>query len=104
MNRKHFLSSLLTAGVTLPSLPGMASGINDDDISKKPVIPPYLKPGDTIGITCPAGYILEKDIEPAILQMKSWGFNIKVGDTVGKRDFTFGGSDADRAADFQQMM
>ncbi|WP_394353214.1 S66 peptidase family protein [Paraflavitalea devenefica] len=37
-------------------------------------------------------------------QMKSWGFTIKVGDTVGKRDFTFGGSDADRAADFQQMM
>ncbi len=36
--------------------------------------------------------------------MKSWGFNVKVGDTVGKRDFTFGGSDVDRAADFQQMM
>lgn len=106
MNRKHFLSSLLTAGVTLPSLPGMATSINNngDDISKKPVIPPYLKPGDTIGITCPAGYILQKDIEPAMLQMKSWGFNIKVGDTVGKRDFTFGGSDVDRAADFQQMM
>lgn len=104
MNRKHFLSSMLATGTLLPSLPGMASDRFPESISKKPVIPPYLKPGDTIGITCPAGYIMLKDIEPAIQQMKSWGFNIKVGDTVGKRDFTFGGTDADRAADFQQMM
>ncbi|NII23480.1 LD-carboxypeptidase [Pseudoflavitalea sp. X16] len=104
MDRKHFLSSLLAAGTVLPSLPGMTADTNDEDISKKVIIPPYLKQGDTIGITCPAGYILQKDIEPAMEQMKSWGFTIKVGDTVGKRDFTFGGSDADRAADFQQMM
>jgi muramoyltetrapeptide carboxypeptidase len=104
MDRKHFFSSLLAAGTMLPSLPGMAADTNDEDISKKVIIPPYLKQGDMIGITCPAGYILQKDIEPAMEQMKSWGFTIKVGDTVGKRDFTFGGSDADRAADFQQMM
>lgn len=104
MDRKHFLSSLLAAGTVLPSLPGIAADTNEDDIGKKVIIPPYLKPGDTIGITCPAGYILQKDIEPAMEQMKSWGFTVKVGDTVGKRDFTFGGSDADRAADFQQMM
>lgn len=104
MDRKHFLSSLMAAGSVLPGLPGMASGIYPDDLRKKPVIPPYLKAGDTIGITCPAGYIMLPDIEPAIQQMKSWGFNIKVGETVGKRDFTFGGSDADRAADFQRMM
>lgn len=104
MDRKHFFSSLLAAGTMLPSLPGMAADTNDEDISKKVIIPPYLKQGDMIGITCPAGYILQKDIEPAMEQMKSWGFTIKVGDTVGKRNFTFGGSDADRAADFQQMM
>lgn len=104
MNRKNFLSSLMAAGALLPAVPGMGHGINVDDEGRKPVIPPYLKQGDTIGITCPAGYILLKDIEPAIQLMKSWGFNIKVGETVGKRDFTFGGSDADRVADFQRMM
>lgn len=104
MDRKHFLSAVLAAGTVLPSLPGMTADTGDEDTSKKVIIPPYLKKGDTIGITCPAGYILQKDIEPAMEQMKSWGFTIKVGDTVGKRDFTFGGSDADRAADFQQMM
>jgi muramoyltetrapeptide carboxypeptidase len=105
MKRKDFLSSVLAGGSLLSVLPTLAShpGMEGED-HKKPVIPPYLKPGDTIGITCPAGFIMLKDIEPAMEQMKSWGFNIKVGDTVGKRDFTFGGSDADRAADFQQML
>ncbi len=95
---------MLAAGTVLPAVPGMALGNYPGEVSKKPVIPPYLKTGDTIGITCPAGYIMLKDIEPAMQLMKSWGFNVKVGDTVGKRDFTFGGTDADRAADFQQMM
>ncbi|MFL5743296.1 MAG: LD-carboxypeptidase [Niastella sp.] len=39
-----------------------------------------------------------------MLQMIEWGFNIKVGDTVGKKDFTFGGTDEERAGDFQQML
>ncbi len=104
MNRKHFLSSLMAAGAVLPAVPGMSNIPHLSDAGKKPVIPPYLKQGDTIGITCPAGYIMLKDIEPSIEQMKGWGFNIKVGETVGKRDFTFGGSDADRAADFQRMI
>jgi len=32
------------------------------------------------------------------------GFNIKIGDTVGKKDFTFGGTDAERLSDLQQML
>ncbi len=36
--------------------------------------------------------------------MRGWGFNIKHGNTIGKRDFTFGGTDDERAADFQQML
>ncbi|WP_276485072.1 S66 peptidase family protein [Paraflavitalea pollutisoli] len=104
MNRKHFLSSILATGALLPAIPGGATPALSGDGAKKPIIPPYLKPGDTIGITCPAGYILLKDIEPAIAQMKSWGYNVKVGNTVGQRDATFGGTDAERAADFQQLM
>jgi len=67
-------------------------------------IPPYLQAGDTIGITCPAGTITLKEIEPAIQQIESWGFRIRPGDTVGKKDFTFGGTDEERAKDLQQMM
>ncbi len=102
MNRKHFLSSFLVAGLPLPGWSAWRSdGENDAPAA---ILPRYLKPGDTIGITCPAGFITLPEIQPAMLQMIEWGFNIKVGDTVGKKDFTFGGTDEERAGDFQQML
>ncbi len=101
MNRKNFLSSIIPLGVTLST---SASHILVDEIDATFKIPPYLKKGDTIGITCPAGFITLEDINPAILKMKEWGFNIKIGTTVGKRDFTFGGTDNERQQDFQQML
>jgi len=107
MNRKHFLSSILAAGAVLPSLGALAS---DDDRTRPasdkiaPVFPVWLVAGDTIGITCPAGDISLKEIQPAVQQIESWGFKVKIGETVGKKDFIFGGTDAERAADLQQML
>jgi muramoyltetrapeptide carboxypeptidase len=102
MNRKHFLSSFLAAALPFPGFSSMVW--NSENESPAPILPRYLKPGDTIGITCPAGYITLPEIQPAMVQMVEWGFNIKVGDTVGKKDFTFGGTDEERARDFQQMI
>ncbi|MGH2649395.1 MAG: S66 peptidase family protein, partial [Ginsengibacter sp.] len=60
MNRKNFLSSIvpLTA-----SFSAIANGKRNFDKTpakfkedKAGTIPAYLKPGDTIGITCPSGY------------------------------------------------
>jgi muramoyltetrapeptide carboxypeptidase len=106
MKRKHFLSSLL-GGSFIPFLSfPRASG--EDALPGKDdnpfTIPPYLKPGDTIGITCPAGHISAEELEPAVNALQSWGFKLRLGSTVGKRDFTFGGTDEERAADFQQML
>ncbi|HEX6432253.1 MAG TPA: LD-carboxypeptidase, partial [Niastella sp.] len=101
MNRKHFLSSFLVAGLPVP---GWSALVNNREDPAAPILPRYLKPGDTIGITCPAGNITQEEIQPAMIQMVEWGFNIKVGDTVGKKDFTFGGTDEERARDFQQMI
>src|SRR6185312_8621814 len=106
MKRKHFLSSLL-GGSFIPLLSfRRASG--EDVLPGKDdnpfTIPPYLKPGDTIGITCPAGHIIAEELEPAVNALQSWGFKLRLGSTVGKRDFTFGGTDEERAADFQQML
>lgn len=110
MNRKNFLSSILTLGIAGPVL-----AAKDPETATKSspkthpdplplIVPPFLKPGDTIGITCPAGDITAKDIEPAVQLIESWGFRIKVGDTVGKKDFIFGGTDEERAADLQRML
>jgi muramoyltetrapeptide carboxypeptidase len=102
MNRKKFLSSVITAGAAIP----LAEFKNyEDDESIKPlIIPKYLKPGDVIGITCPAGNITLQEIQSAMQQMENWGFKVRIGDTVGKKDFTFGGTDEERAKDFQQML
>ncbi len=105
MKRKRFLGSLLGS----PFL--AAEGFQPDDRPKTGVldempwrIPPYLKPGDTIGITCPAGFMTLDEIQPSVRVLKSWGFNLRIGKTVGARDFTFGGTDAERSADMQQML
>lgn len=36
--------------------------------------------------------------------MQDWGYSIKIGTTVGKRDFSFGGTDAERLQDMQEML
>ncbi|HVS98465.1 MAG TPA: LD-carboxypeptidase [Puia sp.] len=131
MNRKNFLSSLLAIGATGPVLaanktaphgdPSLSPHRGTPRTSSTPAavppiapiptspglpltIPPYLRAGDTIGITCPSGDITEKEIEPAVQLIESWGFHIRTGDTVGKKDFIFGGTDEERAADFQHMV
>lgn len=67
-------------------------------------VPPYLKQGDCIGITSPSGHIQYKELLPAIRQIKSWGLTFKTGHTIGLKDGTFGGTDQQRASDFQQMI
>lgn len=94
---------MIPAGLVLQN-PFSLSLDKEDETTTPLIIPPYLKQGDTVGITSPAGYTTLKDIQPAVDQIQSWGFKIKIGDTIGKRDFTFGGTDDERSADFQQMI
>lgn len=104
MNRKRFISSLVTAGTALSTSGAWAAvpEITYADTHYK--IPPYLKAGDTIGIISPSGYISLADIIPSIQLMQSWGFNVVVGDNTGKKDFIYGGPDEERTADLQQML
>jgi muramoyltetrapeptide carboxypeptidase len=102
MNRKHFFYSATTLLASLPFGWNAATSIAEDEIQA--IVPEYLQQGDTVGITSPAGYITTEQIRPAIQQLESWGFNIKIGDSIGKRNFTFGGTDQERAKDFQQML
>lgn len=68
-------------------------------------IPPYLKKGDTIGLVCPAGYMPFEKVKTCVETLQVWGYNVKVGNTVGGGSSTyFSGTDAERLADFQQML
>ncbi|MBO9566899.1 MAG: LD-carboxypeptidase, partial [Niastella sp.] len=56
--------------------------------------PAYLKPGDTIGITCPAGYMAAAKAQTCIDTLKEWGYQVKVGKTLGSDSATyFSGTD-----------
>jgi len=69
-----------------------------------PVIPPYLKKGDTIGITSPAGYITLEEVQPAVARLEAWGYRVRLGKTIGRRDATFGGTDEERKDDLQELL
>ena len=40
----------------------------------------------------------------AIKMVESWGFKLKIGSSIGLKDFTFGGTDEERTADLQQLL
>jgi muramoyltetrapeptide carboxypeptidase len=103
MRRKHFLGTLSTlfAGSFLPARAVIPIGEAAD---RNIVVPAYLRRGSVIGITSPAGTITADELKPAIEQIMNWGFEIRLGKTIGKKDFTMGGSDADRLADLQSML
>ena len=106
MNRKHFIQRMGVLGTGLAVMPKNDVFLNtpgnpQNTACKKP---PYLKKGDVIGITSPAGFITLEQIQPAIAVMESWGYQCKVGSTIGKRDFTYGGTDDERRTDLQQML
>ena len=66
--------------------------------------PPFLQKGATIGITCPSGYVSNERVIPAIETLQSWGFRVKVGNTVGNEFHYFAGTDEERASDLQAML
>jgi len=103
MDRKFFIHTVggLVAGSVLPPGSGETEE-RDEKIDYK--IPPYLKPGDTIGITSPAGTTTLEEMAPALGVLRSWGYQLKIGAAIGKKDFTRGGTDNERLRDLQDLL
>jgi muramoyltetrapeptide carboxypeptidase len=102
MDRKKFLGTIAPFSLAFTATAKTKTVLNEEEIPIK--IPPYLKKGDTIGITCPAGYISVADIQSAKFKLEEWGFNVKIGATVGSRNATFAATDAERLSDFQTFL
>ncbi len=66
--------------------------------------PPFLQAGDTIGICCPSGSLSLETIQPMITQLEFWGFEVKIGNTVGSTFHKYSGTDKERLTDFQSML
>jgi muramoyltetrapeptide carboxypeptidase len=68
------------------------------------IIPPFLKAGDTVALVCTARKFFPEDAKPAIDLLESWGLNVKLGATIGLDNFQLGGTDIERATDFQAQL
>lgn len=66
--------------------------------------PQALQRGDLVAIVTTARKIDKEDIQLAIELLESWGLNVVLGKTIGLEDNQYGGTDLDRATDFQQAM
>ena len=66
--------------------------------------PPNLRPGDTIGIVCPAGAIDIKIVQNCMETLQQWGYKVCLGPTVEAKYHSFAGTDTERAADLQKML
>lgn len=67
-------------------------------------IPPYLKKGDLIGITCPSSKMELSAAEYAAGVLESWGFRVHLGITVGTSFHNFSAPDELRLEELQDMM
>ncbi len=67
-------------------------------------IPPYLKKGDLIGITCPSSKMELQAAEFAASVIGSWGFRVHLGITVGTSFHNFSAPDELRLEELQDMM
>lgn len=68
--------------------------------------PPYLRPGDTVGIVAPARKLRERaDTARVRERFESWGLHVKYGRHFADREQPyFAGTDLQRAADLQAMI
>ncbi len=102
MNRKSFLQAFVpvAAGVVLNKKITAAQR----QAILPAAIPPYLKPGDTIAITCPAGAVESNELRSCCRVLEGWGINIKLGRTIGKKWLRYAGTDAERLQDLQELL
>ncbi len=64
----------------------------------------YLKKGDSVGIVCTARSFSSEEAETAIQLLNEWGLKAVLGKTIDCNNHQLGGSDEERANDFQEML
>lgn len=67
-------------------------------------IPPFLKPGDTVGIVAPASWFPYSELTDGLRILRDdWKLNVIEGNSLWAQDGPFAGSDELRRADLQQL-
>lgn len=67
-------------------------------------IPPFLKPGDTVGVVAPASWFPYDELADGLRILRNdWQLNVIEGDSLRVQEGPFAGSDALRRADLQRL-
>jgi muramoyltetrapeptide carboxypeptidase len=72
-------------------------------LNQKPIRPPRLKPGDTIGIAAPAGSFDRESFSQGLSVVESLGFRTRVCDEIFEKTGYLAGPDAMRAQLLNQL-
>lgn len=65
---------------------------------------PVLQPGSHIRILCTARIATVDKLAPALGWLKSQGYKVSLGKTIGKKHHQYGGSNEERLQDFQEAL
>lgn len=68
------------------------------------ITPPYLNPGDKIGIVAPARKVTPQSIEKGIQVLRNAGYEIVESKNLYGENNQFSGTDVQRTHDFQEML
>jgi muramoyltetrapeptide carboxypeptidase len=67
------------------------------------IIPPPLRPGDTIGIAAPASPFDRKAFEQGVAVLESMGYNVRIPDDLFEKEGYLAGRDEDRASQLMRL-
>lgn len=99
-SRRRFLQGGMAASLPLAFTARQAAIAQSRPILK----PPVLRPGDTVGMVAPASNAYEPDeIQIAKETMELYGFKVVLGRNINAQNGYLAGSDAQRAADLNEM-
>ncbi|HUX96875.1 MAG TPA: LD-carboxypeptidase [Bacteroidales bacterium] len=65
--------------------------------------PPFLEPGDTVGIVSPSWFIDPEKLTDAVSYLEKWGLKVRIGRNAANQSGPFAGSDNERLSDLQEM-
>ncbi len=68
------------------------------------IVPPFLQPGDTIGLIAPAYHIEPPQWEGVLPLFQSWGLQVDLGYSLQLQEHVFAGNDSQRLDDIVTMM
>ncbi len=101
---KNFTYAIIVAAIAFIAV-GCSTG--SDHAEQAFIRPPYLQPGDTVGIMVVSSHVTNSPgkSDTLINIVKSWGVNVKLGKNLFKKDYPpFSVSEKERADEFMEMI